>query len=217
MSSRHSLISRLPAQPRRTPSMSSSKKACPFCGPPQEQILAECAEAMALWDSYPVSPGHALIVPRRHVASLFDATATEREAILGLADEARRVVSERILAGRLQSRHQRRSCGGAVGTSPTPAPHSTVSRRRSRSRAAAFAGSSRTARSTGPGADADSGQSACFARRHPLCRKSTQALTRQVELVMQPLPQRDERRPVAQVRRIHEMVRVRLLVGDRHR
>lgn len=49
---------------------------------------------MALWDSYPVSPGHALIVPRRHVASLFESTAIEREAILRLVDKAQQLIAE---------------------------------------------------------------------------------------------------------------------------
>ena len=50
---------------------------------------------MALWDSYPLNPGHVLIVPRRHVASWFEATAAERAEMLRLADEARRIVIER--------------------------------------------------------------------------------------------------------------------------
>ena len=74
--------------------MSPTEKACPFCGPPRDQILAECGEAMALWDTHPVSPGHVLIVPRRHVGSWFESTAREREAMLHLADEAHRLVGK---------------------------------------------------------------------------------------------------------------------------
>lgn len=50
---------------------------------------------MALWDSYPLNPGHVLLVPRRHVASWFEASIAERDEILRLADEARRIVLER--------------------------------------------------------------------------------------------------------------------------
>jgi len=50
---------------------------------------------MALWDSYPLNPGHVLIVPRRHVASWFEATAAERDEMLRLADDARRIVVEK--------------------------------------------------------------------------------------------------------------------------
>lgn len=47
---------------------------------------------MALWDSYPLNPGHVLLVPHRHVASWFEATAVERAEMLRLADNARRIV-----------------------------------------------------------------------------------------------------------------------------
>ena len=33
-------------------------------------------------DGFPISPGHALIITRRHIASLFDATSDERAALL---------------------------------------------------------------------------------------------------------------------------------------
>ena len=75
--------------------MNPTEKACPFCGPPRDHILAECDVAMALWDTHPVSPGHVLIVPRRHVASWFESTANEREAMLHLADDAHRIVGKR--------------------------------------------------------------------------------------------------------------------------
>lgn len=54
---------------------------CPFCSPPPTRVLLETPEVLALWDAYPVSPGHALIVPRRHVATWFDATDAERVAL----------------------------------------------------------------------------------------------------------------------------------------
>lgn len=75
--------------------MTATTRPCPFCDPPPEQWLAEAALALALWDSYPLNPGHVLIVPRRHVASWFDATPEERDAMLRLADEARAIVVRR--------------------------------------------------------------------------------------------------------------------------
>jgi len=77
------------------PSVNQPAKRCPFCSPLDREIVIEGTLAMALWDSYPVNPGHALIVPRRHVASWFDATAAEREEIMQLADGARRIVTEK--------------------------------------------------------------------------------------------------------------------------
>jgi diadenosine tetraphosphate (Ap4A) HIT family hydrolase len=62
---------------------------CPFCCRAQSAIVAENTLAVALRDAYPVSPGHTLIIARRHVASWFDATAEERQALLALGDEVR--------------------------------------------------------------------------------------------------------------------------------
>jgi superfamily II DNA or RNA helicase/HKD family nuclease/diadenosine tetraphosphate (Ap4A) HIT family hydrolase len=40
-------------------------------------------QAFALWDGFPVTPGHALIVPHRHVATWFDASDAERAELFG--------------------------------------------------------------------------------------------------------------------------------------
>ena len=63
---------------------------CPFCKPDPESVLAEGELAIAIRDAHPASPGHALLVPRRHVASWFEATEAERVEMLRLADELRR-------------------------------------------------------------------------------------------------------------------------------
>lgn len=44
---------------------------------------------MAIRDGFPVSPGHTLVIPRRHVASLAELTADEAGAIWSLLAEAR--------------------------------------------------------------------------------------------------------------------------------
>ena len=48
------------------------------------------ALAISVRDAYPVSLGHTLVVPRRHVGSFFDATSEERGAMLALLDKAKR-------------------------------------------------------------------------------------------------------------------------------
>jgi diadenosine tetraphosphate (Ap4A) HIT family hydrolase len=55
----------------------SAAPDCPLCNVPAERIVSASAEAVALLDAYPVSPGHTLIVTRRHVASFFELTAAE--------------------------------------------------------------------------------------------------------------------------------------------
>ena len=47
-------------------------EGCPFCGVDSDSILRESGHGYALRDRYPVSPGHTLIVPTEHVATLYD-------------------------------------------------------------------------------------------------------------------------------------------------
>ena len=69
---------------------------CPFCDVLADRILLRNANAIALRDAFPISPGHTLIVPRRHVGSFFDATADERAALLALLDEAKRALDAEL-------------------------------------------------------------------------------------------------------------------------
>jgi diadenosine tetraphosphate (Ap4A) HIT family hydrolase len=75
--------------------MTQPTATCPFCSPPHTRILFETALALGLWDAYPLNPGHVLVIPRRHVGSWFDATSAERDEMLQIADDARRLVAER--------------------------------------------------------------------------------------------------------------------------
>jgi len=67
---------------------------CPFCDPDPDRVFLETDLVIGLWDKYPVSPGHALLVPRRHVAGWFDASAEERQALMAALDIARDRVLE---------------------------------------------------------------------------------------------------------------------------
>ena len=55
---------------------------CPFCKPEVSRIILEDDLVVAIRDGYPISKGHSLVVPRRHVASLFDATNEEQSSML---------------------------------------------------------------------------------------------------------------------------------------
>ena len=69
---------------------------CPFCKAETErEIIASTSLSVAFFDGFPVSPGHALIIPRRHVASFFDLTYKEQQDLLNLADRVKRIVEER--------------------------------------------------------------------------------------------------------------------------
>lgn len=73
----------------------AAEAACVFCTLPAERIVGENDAAVWIQDMYPVTPGHCLIVLKRHVVSFFDATAAEREGLLSLIDKARTHVGER--------------------------------------------------------------------------------------------------------------------------
>ena len=62
---------------------------CPFCDPPKDWVFYEDELVLGLWDAYPVSEGHALVVTRRHVATWFDASAEEQAAVMRGVDIAR--------------------------------------------------------------------------------------------------------------------------------
>lgn len=63
--------------------------ACPFCRIPEEQRFYDGKLVFGIWDSHPVSAGHALLIPKRHVASWFDATREEQAELLSAVEAAR--------------------------------------------------------------------------------------------------------------------------------
>ena len=72
-------------------------ETCPFCKLSRRvEIICETATCVAFYDGYPVSPGHALIIPKRHVASYFDLTYHEREAMNVVLQYVKQRVDERF-------------------------------------------------------------------------------------------------------------------------
>ena len=67
---------------------------CIFCSP-RDRIVVENPLAFAIEDSYPVSKGHSLVIPRRHVASLFELSAEERLALLDALDRMKRRLDDK--------------------------------------------------------------------------------------------------------------------------
>ena len=61
---------------------------CQFCSPSPGEILLSNPLCYARYDSYPVSQGHLLIIPFRHVADFFELSEQERQAALGLVWKA---------------------------------------------------------------------------------------------------------------------------------
>lgn len=63
---------------------------CLFCALPQARIVMANDLAIAIRDSFPVSPGHMLIIPKRHIATFFDTSDEERLSMFELLDRAKR-------------------------------------------------------------------------------------------------------------------------------
>jgi diadenosine tetraphosphate (Ap4A) HIT family hydrolase len=76
---------------RQLPTLYAARKnGCVFCDVSGDRVVNENSLAIAIEDSFPVTPLHTLIIPKRHVASYFDLFATEKKAmdlLLGAARE----------------------------------------------------------------------------------------------------------------------------------
>lgn len=59
-------------------------KPCAFCTLPPERIIDSSPLGLVIRDGFPISPGHTLIIPKRHVGSFFELTAEERSELLAL-------------------------------------------------------------------------------------------------------------------------------------
>jgi diadenosine tetraphosphate (Ap4A) HIT family hydrolase len=58
-----------------------NQQRCPFCHLETTRLVLENESAAAFPDAYPVTEGHVLVVPKRHLASLFDLTDEELAAL----------------------------------------------------------------------------------------------------------------------------------------
>jgi diadenosine tetraphosphate (Ap4A) HIT family hydrolase len=92
-----------------------AQQNCPFCQLAKNRILLECELATAFFDAYPVAEGHALVIPKRHVACLFDLPQVERAAVWLLVAQVRAKLITEI-----------RPDGFTVGVNDGPAAGQTV-------------------------------------------------------------------------------------------
>lgn len=74
----------------------ADSESCPFCSLPKKRIVFESPAALVIRDLFPVSLGHTLIIPRRHVASFFETTKEERDQLVALLDAAKRGLDEQL-------------------------------------------------------------------------------------------------------------------------
>ena len=65
---------------------------CLFCCLPASRVLLRNETAIVVRDAFPVTRGHTLVIPLRHVESFFDTSAKERAAMFELLDAAKQLL-----------------------------------------------------------------------------------------------------------------------------
>lgn len=73
------------------------KEECPFCKLASDvEIIYEDELALAFFDKFPVSEGHALIIPKRHVENYFDLTSNEISCMQTVLFKVKEIVENRF-------------------------------------------------------------------------------------------------------------------------
>ncbi|MCK5525387.1 MAG: HIT family protein [Thiomargarita sp.] len=65
---------------------------CFFCN--LDDIISQNNLVLTIRDAYPISQGHTLIIPKRHIASFFEATQEEQIALLQALQVAKKELSQ---------------------------------------------------------------------------------------------------------------------------
>lgn len=74
--------------------MADQTEPCIFCAM-TEKYLCVNELAFAIEDKFPAAPGHSLIIPRRHMLTVDDASEEEAVALLALLKEAKALIREK--------------------------------------------------------------------------------------------------------------------------
>lgn len=69
---------------------------CPFCNLAPERIIDSNAFGVAIRDGFPVSPGHTLVIPKKHIGSWFAISIEEQLGLLDLLAKAKVVLEEEL-------------------------------------------------------------------------------------------------------------------------
>lgn len=78
--------------------MKNKSNYCLFCdkdNPEKHRIIFENELFYARWDNFPVTRGHAEIVPKRHIVSLFDLTEEEVIQMVDLLKKTKKLIDEK--------------------------------------------------------------------------------------------------------------------------
>jgi superfamily II DNA or RNA helicase/diadenosine tetraphosphate (Ap4A) HIT family hydrolase/HKD family nuclease len=68
----------------------------PFLEVPEAEWVCANDFCFAIFDSFPVSPGHVLVITQRVVPTFFECTAAEQQALMALVGEVKALLDERL-------------------------------------------------------------------------------------------------------------------------
>lgn len=74
----------------------SDLTTCQFCSLPPERLWIETEHAVALPDAFPLTEGHTLVIPRKHVANIYELPAPEQHAVWEVVSEIRERLRVRL-------------------------------------------------------------------------------------------------------------------------
>ncbi len=74
----------------------NSANKCIFCNPYKKlTLIYECPNNYAILDGYPLSKGHTLIIPKRHVANYFDLSFEEQSSCWYMVNEVQKFLTKK--------------------------------------------------------------------------------------------------------------------------
>jgi len=72
------------------------KPICPFCHPESERvIILETLSAFSIYDKFPISKGHALIIPKRHCSDYFKLTMEEQASCWNMVNDVKQILQDK--------------------------------------------------------------------------------------------------------------------------
>jgi len=77
--------------------INKSELSCPFCNPNSNvDLILESAQAYSILDKFPVNPGHALIIPKRHVSDYFELSFKEQSSCIFMLNKVKQLIQKRF-------------------------------------------------------------------------------------------------------------------------
>lgn len=65
---------------------------CPFCNLPKERVWLQSLHSLAILDAFPLTEGHTLVIPKRHVVSVFELRQEQLNDLASIVAKVRKVL-----------------------------------------------------------------------------------------------------------------------------